>query len=162
MTLKLIEETNRAAAAIMGEAVVKPKEFKIVAEQDEVVHRTNKADLVFRVTVDAAKLRAKAQEAFASDMKDWERSGKEDGEPEPLLANSLKSIEEDAADELSKVTASDLGARRDGDLRFPKYWYLKAEVLFNGKPIAGLYDAEFEYKGGEVSPVQDSEYSLKF
>lgn len=139
----------------------KSKDFKIVAEELEVVARVNTADLVFRVAIDEEKLKVNAKKSFDSDLKDWERSGGESGDPKPVLDNYLQTEREHAAEELGRVKNSDVRARKDGTFAFSKYWYLKAELLFNGSPIQALYDAEFRYGGGEVHPVEDNEYKIK-
>jgi len=136
----------------------KSKDFKVTAKEQEVVARVNIAELVFRVTINEDKLKTTAQKSFDSDFKYWERGSKD--EPKPNLDTYIKAEREFAAEELSKAKKSDIYTSKDGSIKFPKYDYLKAEILFKGKPIQNLADVEYKYGGGEVFPVEDSEYSL--
>lgn len=136
------------------------RSYDLTLLQDEVVARTNKAEISFKLSIDSAKVTVEAERALASELASWESSGKEAGEPKPSLEAMLKQAEEQAAWELKKASRSDLRITLGGDFHFPDYELLKAEIKFGKRTVTDVSQIDFVYDGGEVSPVGESSYKF--
>lgn len=138
----------------------KGKCFSLTLKEIEVVSRTKRADLIINLRIDDAKVIDDAQKSYTQELSWWEKNGKE--EAKPIYEDSLKLSRDSALAELKKASSGDLTLlKSSGSLSFPEYKFLSAQILFENKPIKNASEVTFRYKGDEVVPVKDTEWSIE-